>query len=495
MNALRLRGLLLRLAIVGLVQLVAFAALAIGIAYLGGRIEARTNDRAWNAVRDVRALEAFVDDPAALDGALGRLRSERGIEVSVFATDGRSIASSIDPPLRSRPSEGPRGDRPPPPRAGPPPGPPPAYGPFGPPPDGRFGPPPPGGPFGPPPREPRFPLPFVDGPPTPVHRIEFVHRSGYALIRPERDPWAFVPPLATFLAAFVVVAIGAFLVARSIVRPLGSLARAAQALGEGDVKVRVADAASMDDELGDVARAFDAMASRIASLLRAEKELLANVSHELRTPLARIRVALDLADEGDARAARESLAEIAVDLAELERLVEDVMHAARTAIDAGGAVDVVPHLERIPLVDLVARSVRRFTLHHPGRRLEVDPIDEGPFVDVDPRLFRRVVDNLLDNAAKYSDGDVRLRIASDADEVLLQVEDAGIGVSAEDLPRVFEPFFRADRSRTRGTGGVGLGLSLAKRIVEAHGGRITMQSEVSVGTTVRVALPRSPEPE
>jgi signal transduction histidine kinase len=113
-------------------------------------------------------------------------------------------------------------------------------------------------------------------------------------------------------------------------------------------------------------------------------------------------------------------------------------------------------------------------------------------VDGDPVLLRRVVDNLLENAHKYSpraEHDVELRATPGGTEVQLEVHDHGIGIAPEDLPHVFRPFFRADRSRARATGGLGLGLALARRIVAAHGGTITIESHVGEGTRAVVHLP------
>ena len=129
---------------------------------------------------------------------------------------------------------------------------------------------------------------------------------------------------------------------------------------------------------------------------------------------------------------------------------------------------------------------------HADRPLTVTVADKLPAIDADPVLFRRVVDNLLENAHKYTpdrSSPIELSISRDGDRVSFVVKDKGIGISAEDLPRVFTPFFRGDRSRSRETGGVGLGLTLAKRIVEAHRGTIDVASEVGSGTTVRVRVP------
>jgi two-component system, OmpR family, sensor kinase len=307
--------------------------------------------------------------------------------------------------------------------------------------------------------------------------------------RPPRD---LRGPFFTLGLGLLIVGVGAVLMSRWIVRPLEHLSRAARALGEGDLRAR--SGLSRRDEVGEVSRTFDEMAERVEHLVRAEKELLANVSHELRTPLARIRVALDLAVEGDAQAAREALAEIEVDLAELETLLEDVLAAARMEMHGGKATPAAfaLRLEEVVPATLVESAAARFRSHHPDRELVVTVDDGLPLVRVDRMLVRRTVDNLLENAHKYSpnaDRPVRLRARARDGRLLLDVEDQGMGIPAEDLPHVFTPFFRGERSRSRGAGGVGLGLTLAKQIAEAHGGSIDVESTVAEGTTVRVELP------
>jgi len=231
------------------------------------------------------------------------------------------------------------------------------------------------------------------------------------------------------------------------------------------------------------------MANRIETLLVTEKELLANVAHELRTPLSRIGVALDLAGEGDAEAARASLGEIAVDVSELETIVDDILTATRFEV-AGAQLPLrLAVTEPKAIADAAADRLRG---RHASRTLDVTVAPDLPAIYVDPRLFRRVIDNLLENAHKYSpdpDAPITLDVAHAGDRIAFEVRDRGIGITPDDLPRVFTAFFRGDRSRSRESGGVGLGLTLAKRIVEAHGAEIVVTSQVGAGTTVRVTVP------
>lgn len=317
--------------------------------------------------------------------------------------------------------------------------------------------------------------------------------DGYVLLGPGHLPPPPLRELVPLAIVLVGLAVAATLLGRSIARPLSRLARTAQQLGRGDLGARTGIA--RQDELGEVARAFDDMASRIVDLIHSQTELIANVAHELRTPLARIRVALDLAEDGDASVARTSLAEITEDLGELERLVDDVLASARMELAAGAPPGAAPtlHRARVQMGDLLCRSAERFRHRHPDRILDLHVEDGLPWVDGDPVLLRRAVENLLDNAHKYSSASatIVLRAVRSPSGIEVQVEDRGEGISPQDLERLFTPFFRADPSRTRRTGGVGLGLSLSRRIAEAHGGTLVARSLVGVGTIMSLTLPAS----
>jgi two-component system OmpR family sensor kinase len=289
------------------------------------------------------------------------------------------------------------------------------------------------------------------------------------------------------LSLAVVLLLGTSLVfARSLTRPLTRLADAARRFGAGKTDARVG--LRRADEIGQAGAAFDQMAEQVTSLMRAQRELLANISHELRTPMARMRVALDLAAEGEPAAARELLGEIDQDLGELERLLDDVLTTSRLELTGSAA----PPLRREPVVvrELLGQSVDRFRTRAPSHPLTLaGEIDAT--VDADPALLRRVFDNVLDNARKYSPAGSTIDLSSrlERDQVHVEIADRGQGISPADLPRLFTPFFRADPSRTRSSGGVGLGLALAKRIVDAHGGAIWVESQEGQGTRVHVTLP------
>jgi signal transduction histidine kinase len=285
-------------------------------------------------------------------------------------------------------------------------------------------------------------------------------------------------------------------IARAIARPFERLANVTHAFGLGNLRAR-AEASETDrrDEVGVLSRAINQMADRLETLRRTEKELIANVSHELRTPLARIRVVVELAsEEEELEMVKRRLGDIAEDLTEVEQILTDIIATARLDLMNERADGPYPplRLARVRLDALVHSLAKRFQQQHATRPLQVFA-DEHVTLIADRIMLKHAISNLLDNAEKYSQEgsaiELHMQRRADTDEVLVVVSDHGHGIHEEDLPRVFSPFFRADRSRTRGTGGLGLGLTLAKRIVEAHGGRITLASRLDQGTTVTVAIP------
>jgi two-component system, OmpR family, sensor kinase len=335
--------------------------------------------------------------------------------------------------------------------------------------------------------------------PTPRHRVHQIRSGGlhgrgsgellgYALL--DRGP---ARPDRPFFGLFVLLFALALLVVAITLHvgpPLQRIASAARAFGRGDLKARTG--LVRKDELGDVGRAFDEMADRVTSLMAAERELMANISHELQTPLARIRVAVDLLCDGISDRAIDLLPEISRDLGEIDRLIDDVMTNARLDF-AAGTLSTSSLLRRQPaqVAEMIVHAEARFFALHPERALFVDQPAYLPTLDVDPVLVRRALENLLTNAAKYSapPAAITLRVSLTASAVVFEIIDLGIGIDPGDLPNLFTPFFRTDRSRSRATGGTGLGLGLARRIAQAHGGRLSLESAPHQGTTVTLELP------
>jgi len=302
---------------------------------------------------------------------------------------------------------------------------------------------------------------------------------------PPRIPRGIV--VAAIAAISIALLLGSLIFARSLARPLRSLEAAADAFGQGHHGVRIRPTTS--DEIGAVGKAFDVMAERVATLVRSHRELMANVAHELRTPMARVRMALDIARTGNGELASKMLGEIEADVGDLEQLVQDVLTSARLDLADQPVACREIHVGEL-LADVAARSHEL----DPAHEIRTDLDDPDAVLRADPALLRRVLDNLVTNARTYSDSGspVVLRSRQVPRGIHLEIEDQGIGISQEHLERVFDPFFRVNASRGREPGGTGLGLALSKKIVEAHGGSISITSRVGHGTTVRIDLEGAP---
>jgi two-component system OmpR family sensor kinase len=309
------------------------------------------------------------------------------------------------------------------------------------------------------------------------------------------SPLALLVPCAAFVLALFA---GGALVERWLFTPLHALDETARSIAAGRAEARSRSVRT--DELGELARSIDEMADRVEVARSAERELLANVSHELKTPLARLKVALELAAEGH-EAGRKALEEAGHDIAELDAIVESILLAFRLERSDASAAFGLPasSLRTVSVRELIERAVQRFEGAHPEQRLELELADAT--ILGDGVLLGRVLGNLLDNAWKYGhrpDLPVRVTARTEPGGVEIVVVDHGIGIDPADLPRIFEPFFRTDRSRARTRGGVGLGLTLSRRIVEAHGGTLSVASPsrgpdapegAGPGTSLRLRLP------
>lgn len=274
---------------------------------------------------------------------------------------------------------------------------------------------------------------------------------------------------------------GTWLVIRRLLRPLRDLTAAVEDLGNGKLGRQV-PAGRRRDELGELARAFNAMSTRLKDMVRSREQLLLDVSHELRSPLTRIKVALEMAPDGGAKDS------IRDDLGEMDAMIGEILEAARLD-SAPGKLNP----ESVDLLELAGDVALGFAARAPGVALRPAPAPGDFRVRADRERIRKVFSNVIGNAVKYSragDAPVEVVFESRPGEVGVAVEDRGMGIPAADLPRLFEPFYRVDRSRSRDTGGYGLGLSLCRRIMEAHGGRIEIESREGDGTRVRLFFPR-----
>lgn len=280
--------------------------------------------------------------------------------------------------------------------------------------------------------------------------------------------------LSLLLVTVVLVLI--YFAIRRVLKPLKSLSEGVRQLSEGNLNYQIQS--PRKDELGALARAFDGMTHRIKDMIQSKEQLLLDVSHEFRSPLTRIKVALEFLKEDPTRTM------IREDVDELEKMVTEILETARLGSAHG-------HLEMQP-IDLiqVLKLVEQTHLHHfPG--MDYSALPDSVMIRGDLDRIRIVINNLLTNAIKYSSADdkqVQVAIEQTPESIVLQITNRGDGIPEEELPFIFEPFYRVDKSRSKKTGGYGLGLHLCKKIMEAHQGKITVQSD-SQTTTFSLYFP------
>ncbi len=278
------------------------------------------------------------------------------------------------------------------------------------------------------------------------------------------------------LIGSLVILLCCYLAVRRLFSPVRLLRDGVQRIGAGELQHRIAVRRS--DELGELASAVNAMAGDVEQMLESKRQLLFAISHELRSPITRARLAVELLEETDTRALRD-------DLDEMERIVADLLEGERLSSRHSA-------LQREPCdLPALVEAVIDESFAAQRERLTLNLQQPVPALSLDASRIKVLLRNLLQNALTYGGGEnVEINLAEVPDGVRLQISDRGDGIPEDELAKVTEPFYRVDPSRHRGTGGIGLGLYLSRRIVEAHGGRLTIRSAPSEGTTVEVLLPR-----
>jgi signal transduction histidine kinase len=246
--------------------------------------------------------------------------------------------------------------------------------------------------------------------------------------------------------------------------------------------------ATSQDEVGDLARAFNAMSAELAEVDRMRRDLVANVSHELRTPISALRAQLENLVDGVADPDPEQLATMLRQVERLGRLVEQLLDLSRLE---SGSVPLQPRrFEVASMLEDVVDELRAV----PGSSTVKVVVDEpGLTAHADPERLHQVVANLVHNAVRHSpaDGTVEVTACGRGGGVEIVVSDEGPGIPASDAQRVFERFYRADPARSATDGGAGLGLSIARWIVELHGGEIRPEERLPQGCRMVVLLPGS----
>ena len=319
------------------------------------------------------------------------------------------------------------------------------------------------------------------------------------LSKDERPLIAPEPRSSVLVAAFnqsllwagaVAAAIGVllmWLLSRRILAPVRNLSVAASRIGQGDLAHRVR--AGGLDEIAELGRTFNSMAGRLQQAERQRRNMMSDVAHELRTPLSNIQGYVEAIRDGVIEPTSETLESVHRQVLHLADLVEDLRVLALA--EAG---DLRLRIEALAAGDVLREAVEPFRPRADAQNVELSmSVKPGlPFAAMDRTRISQVVANLLENAIRHTPegGAVALTAESGAPGMVrIAVSDTGEGIPADDLPNVFDRFYRADPSRTRVTGGVGLGLTIAKQLVEAHGGTITARSEPGGGATFAFELP------
>jgi signal transduction histidine kinase len=278
------------------------------------------------------------------------------------------------------------------------------------------------------------------------------------------------------LLMIVGVVLTAYWFQKRLLRPVQSLGDGVSRMSAGQLDMVLPIVSH--DELGTLTAAFNQMVSRVKEMIHARDQLLLDVSHELRSPLTRMKVALALLPEDENKTSLDA------DVKEMETMISELLELERLRAPHGLC------LQKQDVVRIVREVAEQFENRAPGVQLMAHP--EPIFASVDCEKLSTVLRNLLDNAFKYSLPDsqrVILSVSANQDSVLIRVQDDGQGIPEAHMANIFEPFFRIDPSRSRKTGGYGLGLSICKRIVEAHGGAIHVENNSGRGASFILTIP------
>ncbi|MGE0450283.1 MAG: ATP-binding protein [Vicinamibacterales bacterium] len=296
-------------------------------------------------------------------------------------------------------------------------------------------------------------------------------------------------PYAAVLVSIVISGVVCFWMARSLARPLQDVRDASLRLAGGDLQARAGPAtAARRDEIGDLGKAFNAMAARIESLIGAQGQLLLDISHELRSPLARLNVALELARRKAGDAAAGDLTRIEAEAERMNVLIGDVLSLARAEYGDGGA-DARKVFDLADVVRDVAEDAE-FEAARQQKSVVLEVL-ASPAVNGRPALLARAIDNVVRNAVRHTPAGGSVMVAVDvaASDAFVLVRDYGPGVPPAELERIFAPFHRVDAGRSSQAGGVGLGLAIARRAVAMHDGVVTAENADGGGLRVTIRLP------
>lgn len=274
----------------------------------------------------------------------------------------------------------------------------------------------------------------------------------------------------------VLLIVGIWFLIQALLRPIRVLREGMTKLGCGEMDFRMQS--RRPDELGELIRSFNRMSDRINDMIRSRERLLLDVSHEMRSPLTRIKLALEFLESSEPRQA------ILEDVEEVERMVTAILESERLDNPHGAL-----RLETIRLDEAIRQVAEPMAGRQPG--IQWRDVPEDLYVRADAERLNILLRNLLDNAlrhSRHSDPPVKITAERHADGVIVRIHDSGSGMPPEVVNHIFEAFYRADPSRSKQTGGYGLGMNMCWKIMQAHGGRISVESQPGQGTTITLVF-------
>lgn len=299
--------------------------------------------------------------------------------------------------------------------------------------------------------------------------------------------------LAAIIAIAIAVLMG-FLMSHMLTNPIRRITATAKQIRDGGLSARTG--LRGDDEIDQLGETFDEMATSLEKDLKHERRLTSDVAHELRTPLMAMLATVEAMQDGVLPADDEHLETVASETRRLSRLVQQMLDLSRmenrTADINLEPVDMVAFVQRI-----VGSQQQLFSSHDLRLKFVDDTQGRSSTVDADPDMITQAIINIMSNAMRYTPegGWVVVSVKGDRKYVMVSISDTGIGIAKEDLSRIFGRFWRADASRAREKGGLGVGLAVTKLIIERHHGFITVESELEKGTTFTIHLPREHMPD
>ena len=307
-----------------------------------------------------------------------------------------------------------------------------------------------------------------------------VGRGGYDfyMYRSAQDEQSFnYFVLYTALALATLILFLNYLMVNKMLNPVRLLKQGAERIRQGDLNYRVKS--NLQDELGELTESINHMADSLQSMLEAKRQLLMAISHELRTPITKAKLRMEFMPESDEK---DQLKE---DIDEIDLLISDLLEAERLNNDHSVLVS-----EPVMLASFVRSITEQFEAY--SGELRVNTPNHDLEFEIDKLRIRLLITNLLNNAIRHGKGNlIKVRVSFSENQGVIEVNDNGEGISEEHISQITEPFYRADSSRQRNTGGFGLGLYLCRLIAQAHGGEMVITSQLEQGTQISISLPRA----